>query len=148
MTDYLDGCTAYISLRVVDDEDDSNFMLKVVLQDAGFIIDAYNNPLQALENFKVGLYDLLILDIKMPEINGFSFYRQIRKLDKKINVCFFTAGEMYYGAYADIFNAVDASHFIRKPITNEDLSPDSFQGSSCRYRYWFEAPVFIQLLAF
>jgi DNA-binding response OmpR family regulator len=72
----------------------------------------------ALENFKAAYYDLLILDIRMPKMNGFELYREIKKLDNKVKVCFLTAGEMYYGIYTDIF---DENQFIRKPIENQEL---------------------------
>ena len=57
----------------------------------------------------------------MPELNGFELYREIRRLDKKVKICFLTAGEMYYGAYSDIFSSLPANCFIRKPIENEEL---------------------------
>ena len=108
-------------ILVVDDEPDVNIVLRKVLEKNGFIVDSYENPLLALDNFKPHYYDLLILDIKMPKMSGFSFYREIKKLDKKMKVCFLTAGEMYYGAYSDIFSSLPANCFIRKPITNEEL---------------------------
>ena len=57
----------------------------------------------------------------MPKMHGFELYRQIKRVDDKVKVCFLTAGEMYYGAYTDIFQALDAQCFIRKPIENEEL---------------------------
>ena len=57
----------------------------------------------------------------MPEMNGFSFYREIKKLDDKMKVCFLTAGGMYPWAYSDIFSSLPANCFIRKPVTNEEL---------------------------
>jgi DNA-binding response OmpR family regulator len=53
----------------------------------------------------------------MPDLNGFAFYREIKRLDKKVKVCFLTAGEMY----SDIFSSLPANCFIRKPIENEEL---------------------------
>jgi two-component SAPR family response regulator len=91
------------------------------LEQYGFKVDSYEYPLIALDNFKPYFYDLLILDIKMPKINGFSFYREIKKLDDKMKICFLTAGQMYYGSYSDIFSSLPANCFIRKPITNEEL---------------------------
>ena len=108
-------------ILVIDDEPDVNIALRKVLEKNGFIVDSYENPLLALDNFKPHYYDLLILDIKMPEMNGFSFYREIKKLDQKMKVCFLTAGEMYYGPYSDIFSSLPAKCFIRKPITNKEL---------------------------
>jgi DNA-binding response OmpR family regulator len=95
----------------------------MILEENGFKVDTFTDPLLALENFKeeAGQYDMIILDIKMPEMNGFELYRQIKKIDDKAKVCFLTAGEMYYGVYTDIFNSLDAEYFIRKPIDNEEL---------------------------
>jgi two-component system, OmpR family, response regulator ChvI len=105
---------------VVDDEPDINMTIKAALEEEenGFEVDTFDDPIAALDNFKKGVYDLLILDIKMPVLNGFELYREIRNIDREVKICFLTAGEMYYGAYIDIFNE---NQFIRKPIQNEDL---------------------------
>ena len=57
----------------------------------------------------------------MPEMNGFSLYRAIKKLEKNLKICFRTSGEMYYGVYSDIFSSLPANYFMRKPIGNEEL---------------------------
>jgi DNA-binding response OmpR family regulator len=106
---------------IVDDEADVNTALREVLELNGFSVDAYEDPLLALENFKPQFYSLLILDIKMPELNGFALYREIKKLDKEVKLCFLTAGEMYYGDYSDVFSTLPANCFIRKPVDNEEL---------------------------
>ena len=108
-------------ILVVDDEPDINTTLEKALEQIGFKVDSYECPLMALENFKPYYYDLAILDIRMPEMNGFSFYREIKKLDKNLRICFLTGGEMYYGVYSDIFSSLPANYFIRKPIGNEEL---------------------------
>jgi DNA-binding response OmpR family regulator len=105
-------------ILIVDDEPDVNLALKTALEENAFEVDVFNDPLLALENFKAAYYDLLILDIRMPKMNGFELYREIKKLDNKVKVCFLTAGEMYYGIYTDIF---DENQFIRKPIENQEL---------------------------
>jgi DNA-binding response OmpR family regulator len=107
-------------ILVVDDESDVCFALEKVLTEDGFVVDSYEHPLVALEKFKPHLYNLVILDIRMAELNGFALYREIRRLDKKVKICFLTAGEMYYG-YSEIFSSVPAKCFIRKPIDNEGL---------------------------
>jgi two-component system, OmpR family, response regulator ChvI len=53
----------------------------------------YNDPLVALSNFKPDIYDLLILDIKMPNMTGFELYRKLKEIDSKVKVCFITAFE-------------------------------------------------------
>jgi two-component SAPR family response regulator len=77
-----------------------------------------------LENFRkeAGMYDLLILDIKIPNMNGFELYMQIRKIDNKVKVCFLTAGEMDYDQFRkELFPALDENCYIQKPIQNEIL---------------------------
>jgi DNA-binding response OmpR family regulator len=70
-------------ILVVDDETDTNTVLRLMLEENGFIIDSFEDPNLALENFKPRYYDLLILDIKMPEMNGYTFYREINNLTRK-----------------------------------------------------------------
>ena len=106
---------------MVDDEPDINTTLEKALEQNGFKVDSYESPLIALEKFKPHHYDLVILDIKMPELNGFVLYREIKRLDKMVKICFLTAGEMYYGVYSDIFSSIPANYFKRKPINNEEL---------------------------
>jgi DNA-binding response OmpR family regulator len=106
------------TVLIVDDEPDVKLALKITLEENGFEVDAFDDPVTALDHFKKGVYDLLILDIKMPKMHGFELYREIRKIDSHVKICFLTAGEMYYGSYADIFNE---NQFIRKPIENKEL---------------------------
>ncbi|MGA8082413.1 MAG: response regulator [Candidatus Nitrosopolaris sp.] len=108
-------------ILVVDDESDICFVLQSVLGGNGFVVDSYDDPHIALKKFKADLYNLVILDIKMPELNGFSLYREIKRLDKKVKVCFLTAGEICNGVPSDIFSSQPANCFIRKPIENEEL---------------------------
>ena len=108
---------------IVDDEPDVNTVLKKVFEQSGFNADSYDDPILALENFKAGSYDLLLLDIKMPEMDGFHLYQEMKKIDSKIKVCFLTASEMYYERFRkeEAFCEIDKDLFLRKPIANEDL---------------------------
>ena len=109
---------------LVDDEPDLNLTLKITLEENGFKVDSFTDPLSALENYKeeAGMYDLLILDMKMPQMNGFELYRQIRKIDDKVKVCFLTAGEMDYEQFGkELFPALENNCYIQKPIENETL---------------------------
>ena len=108
---------------LVDDEPDLNLTLKINLEENGFKVDSFADPLSALENYKeAGVYELLILDIKMPNMNGFELYRQIKKIDDKVKVCFLTAGELDYEQFRkELFPALDNNCYIQKPIENETL---------------------------
>ena len=79
-------------ILIVDDEPDITSSFKEALRDHGFEqVDISNDPLLALKNFNAGSYDLLVIDIVMPQMDGFSLYEEIRKIDKKVKVCFITA---------------------------------------------------------
>ncbi|MDQ6862356.1 MAG: response regulator [Thermoproteota archaeon] len=108
---------------IVDDEPDVSTVLKKVFEQGGFNADSYDDPILAIENFKAGSYDLLLLDIKMPEMNGFRLYQEMKKIDSKVKVCFLTASELYYEQFRKEvgFCALDKDLFVRKPIGNEDL---------------------------
>jgi DNA-binding response OmpR family regulator len=106
---------------LVDDEYDHNSIFTIGLQDAGFEVDAYNDPKLALSAFRPDYYDLLILDIKMPKIDGYELYDKIRKIDDKVKVCFLTASERYKEEHRPSFLSSSSTSFIIKPITVDDL---------------------------
>ena len=110
-------------ILIVDDEPDVCEVLKKVLEKDGFTADSFSDPLLALENFRPRSYDLLLLDIKMPDMDGFRLYQEMKKMDSKVKVCFLTASEMYYERFRkeEDFAALDKDLFLRKPIQNEEL---------------------------
>jgi DNA-binding response OmpR family regulator len=109
-------------IMVVDDESDLTLFYSMSLEYHGFIVDAFNDPRKALSNFKSNYYDLIVLDIKMPNMDGLELYKEIQKLDGKANVCFLTASELYYEEFRrKEYNAIDKDLFIRKPIGNDEL---------------------------
>lgn len=69
-------------ILIVDDEPDITLSLRIGLEEYGFEIKEFNDPKEALSDFKANYYDLLLLDIKMPTMNGFELYKQMEKLDK------------------------------------------------------------------
>jgi DNA-binding response OmpR family regulator len=123
------GVTATMKHRIliVDDEDDINLLFKMVLEDNGFKVDTFNDRLIALQNFTAGTYDLLLLDMLMPKMNGFELYQKIRILDDKVKICFLTASGINHEEFrkkavsvASIEND-NENCFISKPIENEEL---------------------------
>jgi DNA-binding response OmpR family regulator len=107
-------------ILLVDDELDIASSLKIGLEDNGFVVDIFNDAVLALSNFKAGVYDLVLLDVKMPQINGFELYEKIREIDSKVKACFITAYEVYYQSLREIFPDMDFDCYV-KPINIDDL---------------------------
>jgi two-component system, OmpR family, response regulator ChvI len=101
---------------LVDDDPDICLTLKMGLEERGFVVDVFSDPTGALSNFKDYTYDLLLLDIQMPKMNGFELYREIQKIDSKVKACFITAFVVYYESLREIFPMANVSCFIKKPI--------------------------------
>jgi DNA-binding response OmpR family regulator len=109
-------------ILAVDDEPDLTMLCRLAFEYHGFKVDTFNDPQKALSNYRPGDYDLVILDIKMPKMNGFELYDEIKKKDWKAKVCFLTASELYYEEFREgEYNVIDKNLFIRKPIGNEEL---------------------------
>jgi len=109
----------YLAMRkvaIVDDEPDITTVLKKGLEQNGFSVDAFNDPQVALDSFKPDHYDLMIIDIRMPKLNGFDLYREVRKRDGNVKVCFLTAFEIYYEEFRKMFPTIDVKAFVRKPV--------------------------------
>jgi CheY-like chemotaxis protein len=118
-------CGSYIKksrVLLVDDEPDIVYLVKTRLERNGFEVDAYTDPLLALQNFKGGLYLLLLLDIKMPKMDGIEFFNRIEKEDSKVKICFFSASEHLKSYYKNLFqNSPDKFLFISKPISIPEM---------------------------
>jgi two-component system, OmpR family, response regulator ChvI len=109
-------------ILVVDDEVDITLSFSLALEDSGlFEVDTYNDPLVALSNYRPNSYDLLLLDIKMPKMNGFELYDKIKKLDNKVKVCLISAYDVDYDALREQVPSLEIDCLlprgvIRKPI--------------------------------
>jgi DNA-binding response OmpR family regulator len=109
-------------ILAVDDEPDLTLICSLALQYHGFKVDTFNDAQEALSNFKPDYYDLVILDIKMPNMDGFELYDKIKKKDDKVKICFLTASELYYEEFRKKeYSALDKNLFLKKPIDNDDL---------------------------
>jgi DNA-binding response OmpR family regulator len=96
----------------------------MALEESGFLqVEAFYDPVLALSRFKVGAYDLAVLDIKMPVIDGFELYRKLRKIDNELKICFLTAAELshYRETGSDIMDELGEDYFVAKPVDIIDL---------------------------
>ena len=111
-------------ILIVDDEKDAGRTLKMMLENYGFDIDCFTEPALALEKFKPNLYDLIILDIRMPKTNGFELYDQLNSRDSNIKTLFITAlssVEPYNTQNRKVFPLRGKRHFVMKPVSSEEL---------------------------
>jgi DNA-binding response OmpR family regulator len=109
-------------ILAVDDNPDITTTIKTGLEDSGsFQVDTFNDPLKALASFKPGLYDLILLDFKMPKMYGHELYDEIKKLDEKVKVCFLTATYSDYESARKVFPMIEIECYIQKPVEIEDL---------------------------
>lgn len=110
---------------VVDDEQDITFTIKQVLEDRYEIVVA-NEPEKALSDFRSGTYDLVVLDISMPKMNGFDFFRELRKKDVNVRALIITAMEMAnyapYASFREEFPDFDDSQLLKKPFSISELT--------------------------
>jgi DNA-binding response OmpR family regulator len=114
-------CNDIPKIMVVDDEPDIVFAFKSALELNGYEVSGFTDPFLALKNFTVGLYDLIVIDIKMPTINGFELYKLLKIRDNNANICFVTAAKINHEDYLNRPFELDSIRIIRKPISNEEL---------------------------
>jgi two-component system, OmpR family, response regulator ChvI len=108
-------------ILIVDDESDITESFGIALEDSGFEVDKFNDPAIALASFRPNLYNLLILDIKMPKMDGFELYDKIKNIDKNVKVFFISAFEIDHAAIRKQYPSLKIENFIPKPILIPDL---------------------------
>ena len=114
-----------IKILVVDNEADITYALENALENYGYSIDSFNDSMLALNSYKSNFYDLVILDIKMPKMDGFELYNKIKEKDPKVKICFLTASELFYEEFRKtrflLGEKLGEEYFIQKPIKIDDL---------------------------
>lgn len=110
------------SILIVDDEQDITSILRKSLEQYGFTVTTFNDPLVGLSSFKHGSYDMILLEIKMPGMDGFELYQEIEKIDNKSKVCFMTAFEVYFEALKELFpESYSSICFVKKPFSVQEF---------------------------
>ena len=117
--------TTIKKIFLVDNEIDITYALENALENYGFKVDSFNDPILALDNYQINFYDLVILDIKMPKMDGFELYTKLKEKDPKVKICFLTAGELFYeelrNARLKLGEKMGEEYFIQKPIKTGQL---------------------------
>jgi len=95
----------------------------MILEDNGFAVDSYNDPIYALSSFKSGIYAIAILDIRMPGMNGFELSLELRKVDNKIKILFMTAYDIHDEGinHSKLKVLKEKPIILKKPISLNDL---------------------------
>jgi DNA-binding response OmpR family regulator len=108
------------NILVIDDEVDITFTFKIGLENTGlFTVDTLNDPQVAFFRFKPSMYDLLLIDIRMPKMSGYELYKEIRKIDAEIKVIFLTASP--FENLQKVFPTFNKNYYILKPVEINEL---------------------------
>ncbi len=111
-----------VRLLIVDDEPDITAVLKAGLEKDGFAVDTFNHPREALEKFKPGVYNMVMLDVRMPDIDGFTLYEKLKAIDNKVKVTFMTAFDVaYLDLFKEKFPFLPERNYMKKPLTIRTL---------------------------
>ena len=105
---------------MIDDESDITFGIKRCIENE-YYVDAFNDPVAALDNFSLGKYDIILIDVKMPKMNGFELYRTMQRIDSGACYCFITAFEIRPVEFKRMFPSSSVCYFLKKPFSSEEL---------------------------
>ena len=109
---------------IVDDDPDITYTFKAGIEygsSSSIIVYTYNDPLVALSEFKPNHYDLVLVDINLPVLNGFELYEKILRLDINVKACFMSAAQINREALREIYPSISLGCFIRKPVSIDYL---------------------------
>jgi CheY-like chemotaxis protein len=113
--------TSKLRILYIDDEPAITKIIKIGLEKFGFIVDVYNRPKEVLSSFRKDVYDLLLIDVRLPEIDGMDLCNELLKIDAKVKVCFITAYDLEEEKVKKRVPALEAECIIKKPISFDAL---------------------------
>ena len=107
-------------IMVIDDDKDITDLFSIFLESNGYIVNAYTNPVEAFNNFSKNSHDLIVLDLKMPKMDGMTLYHRIKEIDDKVIICFTTADKNYIQQLQKGIIDIDKI-VLYKPVLLKDL---------------------------
>ena len=108
-------------ILIIDDDKEITKSFVNAIASYGYQVSIYGDPSRALEEFKPHLYELVIIDIALPRVNGFSIYRELMERDREVNICFLTTVEVRKNEFDILFPHVDVKFFLTKPLSVHGL---------------------------
>jgi DNA-binding response OmpR family regulator len=112
--------TTKAKILIIDDDPDINNLFKIYLERDGCEVDAYTNPIDALYYFKKDEFDLILIDLKMPQIDGIAIFHALKKTDENVTICLITADISYLEQLKDKIPNIE-KYVIHKPILLRNL---------------------------
>jgi DNA-binding response OmpR family regulator len=109
------------NILIVDDEEDLTNLYETFLKYDGYKVDAFTNPIDALYSFKKDVYDLALLDLKMPKMNGVEFSQELQNIDPNLLFSFITAANKEYIETLKTNNPDIENNIIYKPLWLNEL---------------------------
>lgn len=107
-------------ILIIEDDKDTNNLFKIYLEHDGFQVDSYTDPVDALYYFKKGKYDLVLLDLKMPQIDGIGMFQALKNRDDEVSICLITANTSYLEQLKEKIPKIE-KYLIYKPILLKNL---------------------------
>jgi DNA-binding response OmpR family regulator len=107
-------------IMIIDDDVDITNLFSIFLESNGYIVNAYTNPLEAFHNFRKNSHDLIVLDLKMPKMDGMALYHKIKEIDNNVIICFTTADITYIENLRNGIIDIDKI-VLYKPVLLKDL---------------------------
>jgi CheY-like chemotaxis protein len=109
-------------ILVVDDEEDILYVIRSYLEREHLNVLTFSSPKQALEHLQdCKDCSLVLSDIRMPEMNGFEFVRNVRKLKPEIKILFMTAFEINQSEFEQVLPSTKIEGFIKKPAGQQEI---------------------------
>jgi DNA-binding response OmpR family regulator len=116
-TAFYNWSFALKKILIISDENEITKSFVTSLASQGCEVTVYGNALEALGEFEPHIYELVIVDIRLPRVNGFSVYRKLVQMDEEVNVCFLTNVEVRKSEFDILFPDLDVKFFLTKPLS-------------------------------
>src|ERR671912_2378159 len=112
--------TTKAKILIIDDDPDINNLFKIYLEHANFQVDSYTDPVDALYYFEKDEYDLILLDLRMPQIDGIALFYALKNRDDKAIICLTTADMFYLEQLKEKIPNIE-KYVIHKPVLLRNL---------------------------